>query len=450
MTHSIHSPNIPSIQSEDLLPPVSRWTSLGGMILVGAIAVLTSLATITKYNVVVKADATIRPDGELRVVQANREGSIKQIVVQNNQVVRRGDIIAYLDDSQLQIQKSQLQGNVQQSQTQLDQVAAQIQSLDTQILAEASAIDRAVAAAQAELVRNQREHLERQSTTQADVQEAQVVLDQATDAWQRYQQLASEGAYSQLQLKEKETTARAAIAKLERAQASLNPTDASVIIAQAGIAQQQSRGEATLANLRKEREALQQRQAEIRSQMIRDQKELEQVERNLKNTVVQAAIDGTIFQLAVSNPNQVVNSGDNIAQIVPLNMPLVVKASVANQDIDQVKVGQKTQLRVEACPYSDYGTLNGVVQSIAPDTNSSQSSSSSTKGSSSSGNQDRNFVVMISLIPPAQPHKNTISLSNGRQQCQIQSGMQASAQIISEQETVLQFILRKGRLWIDL
>jgi HlyD family secretion protein len=448
MTHSIQPVIIPSVRSGDLLPPVSRWISLSGLLLVSAIAVLGVLAAVTKYNVVIKADATIRPEGELRVVQANREGIIKQIVVRNNQVVHRGDIIAYLDDSQIQIQKSQLQGSVQQSQTQLDQVAAQIQSLDTQILAEASAIDRAVVAAEAEMVRNQWEHTERQSTTQADVQEAQVVLDQAKDEWNRYQKLASEGVYSQLQLKEKETAVRSAIVKLERAQASLNPTDASVVIAQAGIAQQKSRGEATLASLGKEREALQQREAEIRSQMIRDQKELEQVEHHLKNTIVRASIDGTLFQLAVFNPNQAVNSGENIAQIVPLNMPLVVKASVANQDIDQVKVGQETQLRVDACPYSDYGTLKGVVKSIAPDVDSS--SSSSTQGGASSGNQDRNFAVMISLNPSDQPVNQAISLSNGQQQCQIQSGMQASAQIISQQETFLQYVLRKGRLWIDL
>jgi len=78
------------------------------------------------YSVTVKAPANIRPLGELRIVQAASEGVVKSIEVKENQVVRKGDAIAIIDDSQLQTKKSQLQGNIQQSHLQLAQIDAQI------------------------------------------------------------------------------------------------------------------------------------------------------------------------------------------------------------------------------------------------------------------------------------------------------------------------------------
>jgi HlyD family secretion protein len=43
-----------------------------------------------------------------------------------------------------------------------------------------------------------------------------------------------------------------------------------------------------------------------------------------------------------------------------------------------------------------------------------------------------------------------MKFGNGDRQCYIQSGMEAKADIISKEETALQFILRKARLITDL
>ncbi|HEY9697836.1 MAG TPA: HlyD family efflux transporter periplasmic adaptor subunit [Trichocoleus sp.] len=441
MVNSIRPVQIQSFESHDFLPPISRWTSLGGIILICTIGTAISLSAITRYNVVVKANATIRPTGELRVVQSELEGTIKQIAVKDNQQIKRGEAIAYLDDTKLHIQASQLQSSIQQQQTQMEQVAAQIRFLETQIMAESHSTERAIASAQAETVRNQWDLQERQTTAEAGFQEAQVSLEQASDEWNRYRQLAEVGAISQLQSKEKESAVRAAAARLERAKASLNPTNAPVIVAQQSIAQEQAKGAATLANLRKEREALVQRESEIRLQLIREQKELEQAKRDLHRSVIRATSNGTIFQLNVLNPHQVVRSGESIAQIVPAQTPLVVKANIANQDIERVKVGQTAQVRIDACPYSDYGILEGTVQAIAPDAGT-QTNNSNASGTTQPAGSANTFTVTITTEDSV--------LTKGQRQCQIQAGMQATAHIVSQQETFLQFVLRKARLWTDL
>ncbi|MCY6494435.1 HlyD family secretion protein [Leptolyngbya sp. GGD] len=442
--NSLSSDSIQSIRTDDFLPSISRWTSLGGIFLVSTIGIAIALSAVTKYNVSVKASSTVRPSGELRVVQAEMEGTVKQIMVKENQSVKRGDVIAYLEDSKLQTQSSQLRSNIQQSQVQLSQLDAQIRSVQRQLLAESNSTDRSIASAEAEIRRAQNDYQEKLLSSQAEVQDAKVTLDLAKDEWVRYQQLYTSGAVSERQAKEKETAVQTAQAKLERATAAANPTQATIAISQENVAQQKAKGESTIATLNRDQEALVQRQAELKAQLIRDQKEQQQIERDLKKTVIRATSDGTVFQLSLLNANQVVRPGDSIAQIAPANTALVAKARVANQDIDKVEIGQLAQLRVEACPYSEFGVLPGKVSAIAPDASSSQSGSGTANATQATGagGNDRTFAVTISL--------DQTMLTNQQRQCRIQTGMEATANIVSKEETFLQFVLRKARLWTDL
>ncbi|MBD2213737.1 HlyD family efflux transporter periplasmic adaptor subunit [Nostoc linckia FACHB-104] len=466
----IHNQKVlPEVQ-EDFIPPVSAWTSLAGMFLVGSFGSAIALSSWVKYNVTVKAPASIRPTGEIRLAQPKMEGTIKRILVQENQVVKQGDIIAYLDDEQLQIKKSQLQGNSQQGRLQIDQIDAQIKNLDSQIQAEKTVIERTVAAAQSDLVRNQREYQERQVTTQTDLQvaaanlqkaytdlqKAQADLEFADSTLNRYKTLEKEGAISTFEFEQKKflveqtkavvegerKAVEIAQAKVESARSAINPTDATVAIAKERIAQEVARGQANIATLNKERQALIQRRVEIQSQLIQFHKELEQVFKQLQDTVIRATTEGTILKLNLRNPGQVVSASDAIAEIVPSNAPLVIKAIIPTQDIKSVEVGQEVQLRIDSCPYPDYGTLKGVVNTVSPDVITSQNNSTNSPTSSSN--------ILAASYFEATIAPESLVFGHQKHQCHIQLGMDAKAYIISKRETALQFMLRKARLITDI
>ncbi|MBD1838701.1 HlyD family efflux transporter periplasmic adaptor subunit [Coleofasciculus sp. FACHB-64] len=424
------------VSSDEFLPPISRWTTLGGLFLVGTFGVAAMLAAYTQYNITVKAAAVVRPIGELRIVQAATEGTIKSISVKENQVVKQGDAIAILDNSQLQTKKSQLQGNIQNNQLQLSQIAAQISALDSQQKAEWNLMNRNIAVSQADLGRNQRDYQEKQIITKAEVQEAQASVDLARAQMNQYQQLANTGAIAQLQIKEKEEAFKAAQARLQRAKAMLNPSAAPVVIANERIAQERATGESTLATLNKERKTLIQRQIEIQNQLNSDTRELKQIGMELQKSVIRAPASGTILKLELRNASQVVRAAEPIAQIAPSNTPLIVKARVAAQDIGKVAVGQKVQMRVSAYPYPDYGTLSGKVSAIAPDAIAPENNNANAP------------AVPPSYEVTIQPEKT--NLLKGDRPYPIQPGMEIAAEIISREETVLTFILRKARLLTDL
>ncbi|MDZ7958821.1 MAG: HlyD family efflux transporter periplasmic adaptor subunit [Aulosira sp. DedQUE10] len=466
----IHNQKVlPEVQ-EDFIPPVSTWTSLAGIFLVGSVGSAIALSSWVKYNVTVKVPASIRPTGEVRLAQPKMEGTIKRILVKENQVVKQGDIIAYLDDEQIQIKKSQLQGNIQQSRLQIIQIDAQIKNLDNQIQAEKTVIERTVASAQSDLLRNQREYQERQVNTQSefqiaeaslqksytDLQKAQADLDFANLDRDRYQQLAETGAIGRREFEQKKflveqtkailegerKAVEIAQAKVQSAKAAINPTNATVAMAQERIAQETARGEANIATLNKEKQALIQRRVEIQTQLIQSHKELEQLVKQLQDTVIRATSDGIILKLNLRNPGQVVGASDAIAEIAPNNTPLVIKAMIPTQDIKDVAVGQEVQLRVDSCPYPDYGTLKGVVNGVSPDVITSQNNSTGSTTSNSNTPAASYFEATIQPESLAFGHQN--------HQCHIQSGMDAKADIISKRETALQFMLRKARLITDL
>ncbi len=172
LSHS-NSDYLPQVQDNEFLPPLGRWTTLGGLVMLSAMGIAITLASVVKYKVTVKAEANVRPTGELRIVNAATEGSVMSISVKENQVVKTGDAIATIDDSRLQTKKSQLQNSIQQNQLQLVQINGQIHALNRQILAETERSDRVVAAAEAELSGRSRDYRDKQITTATDVEEAQ-------------------------------------------------------------------------------------------------------------------------------------------------------------------------------------------------------------------------------------------------------------------------------------
>ena len=418
---------------EEFLPPINWWITLGGLVLLATLGASVVLAGVLKYRVTVRAPATVRPAGELRIVQSATEGTVLSIAVEANQAVQEGDVIAYIDGSRLRTKQSQLQGNIQQA-TQ-DQIGSQILAIDSQIAAETDLLNRTIAAAEAELDLNQRQYRDKLITTTSEVQEAEAALEFAREELAGYRELNRGGLVPELELKRKEALMKAAEARLNQVKAGLDPSTAQVEMAKQKITQERARGEATIARLRKEREQLIERQGEIQNQVSSDRDELRQIEVEISHTVIRAPTSGIIQELTLRNKGQVVSSGEIIARIAPSDSPLEVKAFVASQDIGQVEIGQTVHVRVSACPYPDYGTLKGTVSAISPDVMLTDASQ---------GRRGQGAVYEVTI----RPESLTLRAVGG--ECTIQSGMEGRAEIVSREEAVLQFFLRKARLLADL
>lgn len=396
------------LQADEFLPPINRWFHIAGMVLVTTLAGSAVLSAFLKYQVVVKAPSIIRPIGEVRLVQSAVEGKVRQISVELNQEVKKGEPITVIDDSQQLIRKSQLIDEITRNQQKLTQIRSQISSVEEEMLAESSKVLRGV------------------DINQAELQTAKASLELAQEEYQRFSQLASDGAIADLLVQEKLANFRVAQSNFVRAQEVTKQT--------------RDQGSAIQARLKQVKEQLLQQESDVIQQVNMQQQELKRINIDLENMIIRAPITGIIQSLSLRNPEQVVSVGQEIAQISPSQGGVVAKALVPSQNILPVVIGQPVQLRISACPYPDFGTLDAVVKNIAPDTGRTANSIVQASSVNQESSANPGYEVTMDL--------KELTLSDRSRVCTVRPGMEAQADILTEEETLLKFILRKARLML--
>jgi HlyD family secretion protein len=95
-------------------------------------------------------------------------------------------------------------------------------------------------------------------------------------------------------------------------------------------------------------------------------------EDQLRRVEIRAPQDGMVLQSTVHTVGGVITAGDAIMLIVPQADNLSVEARINPQDIDQLRLGQKTLLRFSAFNQRTTPELNGIVSRVSPDITTDQ------------------------------------------------------------------------------
>lgn len=83
--------------------------------------------------------------------------------------------------------------------------------------------------------------------------------------------------------------------------------------------------------------------------------------------ILTAPVDGVVQQLAVHTIGGVVTPAEALMVVVPKDQPLEVEARVLNKDIGFVREGQPATVKLEAFPFTRYGTVEGKVVTVSRD-----------------------------------------------------------------------------------
>lgn len=89
---------------------------------------------------------------------------------------------------------------------------------------------------------------------------------------------------------------------------------------------------------------------------------------SLQRTVVRSPVNGVVKTLYVVTVGGVVKPGSNIADIVPAGDRLIIEAKLPTQDIGFVSVGQAAKIRLASADAMRFGTIEGNVTTVSPDT----------------------------------------------------------------------------------
>jgi membrane fusion protein, multidrug efflux system len=247
----------------------------------------------------VKADYTI--------IAPKVSGYIAAVLVDDNQAVTAGQILARIDDRDFNTALAQAEADVANAE-------AGIRNLDAQLALQQSVIDQA----------------------NADIASAQASLDFAKQDYVRYQNLTKTGFGTVQRAQQADATLRSGNAQLQHNRA--------VLVA----AQQQV-------------EVLRTQRAQAETQVKRDQAVEQQAKLNLSYTTITAPIDGTVGARSL-RVGQYVQAGTQLMAVVPLQAVYIV-ANFKETQLTHVRSGEPVTLAVDTFPGI---AIHGHVDSLSP------------------------------------------------------------------------------------
>lgn len=100
---------------------------------------------------------------------------------------------------------------------------------------------------------------------------------------------------------------------------------------------------------------------------VSNHEEYLKAQQNQNYTRLTAPVSGYITQLAVHTVGGVVTPAQALLAVVPRNGGIMVQVQLENKDIGFVRDKQEVAIKVEAFPFTRYGTLHGVVKSVSAD-----------------------------------------------------------------------------------
>lgn len=182
---------------------------------------------------------------------------------------------------------------------------------------------------------------------------------------------------------------------------------------------------------------------EASNELVRVESELAQTRENtlaredaLRKTVIRTPMDGIVKNIQHTTLGAVIQSGQNILEIVPVQDEMVVEAYVKPSEVAFLKVNQPAVVKLSAFDFNKYGGLQGVLEHISPDTLTGDG-----KGRSPSSppvNLEEGHYRILVRITDTQLHRHGMDM-------RASPGMSALVEIKTGQKTVLEYLLRPAQ-----
>ena len=148
----------------------------------------------------------------------------------------------------------------------------------------------------------------------------------------------------------------------------------------------------------------------------------------LQRTTVVAPVYGTVKNVRFNTIGGVIQPGEHIMEIVPLEDQLLVEARIKPADVAFLHPGQPATVKITAYDYGVYGGLTGKVEHISPDTLKDDQKAAA-------GRADATYYRVLVLT-------DSSVLQAGGNSLPILPGMVATAEIRTGEKTILDYILK--------
>jgi HlyD family secretion protein len=275
-------------------------------VLVGTAAAGLAWLALARTDEVVVAPGKLQPIGDVKTVQMPVGGVLEEMLVKEGQRVSKGQVLLRLDN----------EGTLDRRKATLDTIRSKEQQLQLK---------------QLEMQRYFNLNDTEQRTLRRNLELELNILD-------RLEQLQKEGAVQELQYLQQRNKVQEVRGELEK------------------LAQDRKRQEAIL---RQSKAQLDGELADLRSKLT-------ELSINIRYQDVRSPVDGLVFDLKPTGPGFVAQGSEPVMKIVPFR-DLQARVEIESSDIGFVQVGKPAEISIDSFPATDFGVLEGKLESIGSD-----------------------------------------------------------------------------------
>ncbi len=369
----------------------SRWLSEYSLVVYGICAFF-ALAIAWSYwaelDQISRAPGQVIPTGRIQVIQSTDGGQIEQIFVREGDTVKKGQMLIKLDDVKLSASVSEARGKVASLMSAMARINAELFDRPLSFPPEVDGFP--------EFVANQNLlYTKRRQALQDQIGSLRQMLA-----------LNQQELDMNLPLLKQGDVSRADVLRLQR---------------------QVSEIRSQIVNVRnKYLQDLQAEYTKTEEDLVTAREILAQRTDALKDTKIFAPVDGIVKNVKITTVGGVLRPSDEVLSIVPTGEELILESKMSPKDIAYVRTGQTASVKFDAYDSSVYGSANGRVTYVSPDTLAEQTSQGETLY----------YRVHIKVdTSPMKPHQKG-------EKIEIQPGMTATAEIQTGRNTVWHYLTK--------
>jgi membrane fusion protein (multidrug efflux system) len=344
-------------------PKVRRLAIVGGVVVVAVVAAL----FLYYHNRESTDDAQV--DGHITPIASKIYGRVAQVMVNDNQPVKAGQVLVKIDPRDYQASLDQSKAQLALAESDAQSAGVDVPRTRENTASGTSSADAQLAGAAADLETAQVTYEQARTSDLAyaqaniDKSSANALLAQADLA--RYKPLLDKGEISQQQYDAAKANADATASALKADQEKLAQAQRSVDIAKsqlvsAGARVDQAKAGVSAAHADVRQVSMRASDAQGKIAKVQEARAvLQAAELNLSYTDIVAPVDGVVTHKQVE-PGQIVQQGQGLLVVVPLQ-DVWVTANFKETQLRKMRAGQKAEVHVDT-----YGkTFPGHVDSIA-------------------------------------------------------------------------------------
>ena len=339
-------------------------------ILVTAFGSIILLASVLNVDIIVAATGRLITETPTIVVQPMQLSIVRELRVKVGDVVHKGDVLATLDPTFAQADKTALATQAEGTEAQIARLQAELDDTPLQIVA--TTPEQTV---QVNLYNGRRaQYATRLHGFDEDIQREEAEIHSIDDSRASLSQ--------QLDIAKEVEAMRAKLFNLQ-AGSKLNLLDAQVL----RMRNQQEMSDAAnklnelrhgLASKKAERQAfVDEWRHELLDELVKARNDASTLGGQLTKAtkvddlvVLTAPDDGVVTEIGKRSVGSVAQAAEPLVTLIPTQAPLVAEIMINSADVGYAKIGDEVALKIDAFPYQQHGLLKGVLRSVGEDVSS--------------------------------------------------------------------------------